>query len=103
MHHVDQCSNCGINVSRELGIVTPTTVQHRECADRFGVATHGQPVAIPSDQTLRHRPAAVALHPPLTVSLARVTRTAWCARPAAGSAGREGSATPGQPAALRRF
>ena len=29
MHHVDQCSNCGINVSRELGIVTPTTVQHR--------------------------------------------------------------------------
>jgi hypothetical protein len=71
MHHVDQCSNCGINVSRELGIVTPTTVQHRECAVRFGVATHGQPVAIPSDQTLRHRPAAVALHPPLTVSLDR--------------------------------
>ena len=70
MHHVDQCSNCGINVSRELGIVTPTTVQDRECADRFGVATHGQPV-VPSDQTLRHRPAAVALYPPLTVSLDR--------------------------------
>ena len=71
MHLVDQCSNCGINVSRELGIVTPTTVQHRECADLFGVATHGQSVAIPSDQAIRHRPAAVSLLPPLTVSLDR--------------------------------
>ncbi len=71
MHHVDQCSNCGINVTRELGVVTPTTVQHRECADRFGVATHGQSVAIPSDQAIPHRPAAVALLPSLTVSLDR--------------------------------
>ena len=71
MHHVDQCSNCGINVSRELGIVTPTTVQHRECADLFGVATHGQSVAIPSDQTIRRRHAAVVLLPRLTVSFDR--------------------------------
>ena len=68
MHHVDQCSNCGINVSRELGVVTPTTVQHRVCADRFGVATYGQSVAIPSDQAIRHRPAAVALLRSLRVS-----------------------------------
>jgi hypothetical protein len=68
MHHVDQCSNCGINVARELGIVTPTTVQHRECADRFGVATHGQPVATSNDHALRLRPKAVALLPSVTVS-----------------------------------
>ena len=67
MHHVDQCSNCGINVSRELGIVTPTTVQHRECAARFGVASHGQSVAVPSEQASRRRPAAVALLPLLPV------------------------------------
>jgi hypothetical protein len=45
MYHVDQCSNCGINVSRELAVVTPIGVQHRVCADRFGVGTHGRPLA----------------------------------------------------------
>jgi hypothetical protein len=56
MHLVDQCSNCGSNVSRELGVVTPTTVQHPECAERFGLATHGQSIVIPIDHAIRHRP-----------------------------------------------
>jgi hypothetical protein len=61
MHLVEQCSNCGTNVRRELGVVTVTTVQHRECADRFGVATHGQSIVIPNDHAIRHRPRATAL------------------------------------------
>jgi hypothetical protein len=71
MHHVDQCSNCGINVTRELGVVTPTTVQHRECANRFGVATYGQTVAVPSDHAIRERPAALASLPSLAVRMRR--------------------------------
>ena len=74
MHHVDQCSNCGINVSRELGVVTPTTSQHRECADRFGVATHGQSAATPSDRVIRHRRAAVALLPVMRPSALPASR-----------------------------
>jgi hypothetical protein len=61
MHLIDQCSNCGNNVRRELGVVTPATVQHRECAERFGVGTHGQSIVIPSDHAIRHRPFTVAL------------------------------------------
>jgi len=41
MHLVLQCPNCGGNVTPEVGVATPTTVQHRACAERFGVGTHG--------------------------------------------------------------
>jgi hypothetical protein len=58
MHIVDQCSNCGRNVRPELGVATAVTVQHRECADRFGVGTHGQSIVMSIDHALRHRPSS---------------------------------------------
>jgi hypothetical protein len=60
MYLVHQCSNCGGNVKPELGVVTAITVQHRECADRFGIGTYGQAIAMPIDHAGRHRPLAVA-------------------------------------------
>ena len=57
MHLVDQCSNCGSNLSRELGVVTATTVQHPACAERFGLGTHGQAIRLPIDHAIRHRPS----------------------------------------------
>ena len=44
MYLVHQCSNCGSNVRPELGVATAVTIQHRECADRFGIGTHGQAI-----------------------------------------------------------
>jgi hypothetical protein len=61
MHLVHQCSNCGGNVRAETGVATAVTVQHRECADRFGVGTHGQPIILPVDHAIRHRPLAIAV------------------------------------------
>jgi hypothetical protein len=58
MHHVHQCSNCGGNVRPELGVASAVTVQHRECADRFGVGTHGKRFVLPVDDTSPHRPIA---------------------------------------------
>jgi hypothetical protein len=72
MHLVDQCSNCGSNVSRELGVVTPTTVQHPECAERFGLATHGQVIRVPIDHAVRHRPARRRVLSGAGTALARV-------------------------------
>ncbi len=60
MHLVHQCSNCGSNVSPELGVATAVTVQHRKCADLFGLGTHGLPIVMPIDHAIRHRPLAVA-------------------------------------------
>jgi hypothetical protein len=42
MHVIEQCSNCGCNVKRRFGVVTSATVQHRECAARFGRGTYGR-------------------------------------------------------------
>ena len=64
MYIVHQCSNCGSNVKPELGVATAITVQHRECADRYGVGTNGQPIVLPIDHALRHRPPAVAVSGP---------------------------------------
>jgi hypothetical protein len=63
MHFIAKCSNCGANVRPELGVVTTTTIQHRECADRFGIGTHGRPIVMPIDHAIRHRPRA---HPVLS-------------------------------------
>lgn len=61
MHLVLQCSNCGGNVRPELAVAaTATTVQHRECADRYGVGTHGQPSVPRIDRGIRRRLTAVA-------------------------------------------
>jgi hypothetical protein len=57
--YLHQCSNCGRNVSPELGVATAVTIQHRQCADRFGVGTRGQPIVMPIDHAARHRPLAV--------------------------------------------
>jgi hypothetical protein len=64
MYLVHQCSNCGGNVRAELGVATAITVQHRECADRFGLGTHGQSIVLPIDHAIRHRPLAVAVIEP---------------------------------------
>jgi len=64
MYLVHQCSNCGSNVMPELGVATAITVQHRECADRFGLGTHGQSVVLPIDHAIGHRPSAVAVLEP---------------------------------------
>ena len=64
MHVIVQCSNCGVNVRPELGVATDTTLQHRECAERFGVGTHGQSITLPVDHPIRHRLPVVALPPP---------------------------------------
>jgi hypothetical protein len=64
MYLVHQCSNCSGNVRPELGVATAITVQHRECAERFGVGTHGLPIALPIDHALGHRPRAVAVLEP---------------------------------------
>ena len=55
VYHIAQCSNCGRNLRRELGLATATTLQHRECAERFGLGTHGQPMILPIDGPVRHR------------------------------------------------
>ena len=60
MYLVHQCSNCGSNVKPELGVATAVTIQHRECADRFGLGTHGQSIVLPIDHASRNRPLAVA-------------------------------------------
>jgi hypothetical protein len=52
MHLVAQCSNCGMNVRPELGVATATTFQHRKCADRFGIGTHGQSIVLPIDDAV---------------------------------------------------
>jgi hypothetical protein len=64
MYLVHQCSNCGSNVRPELGVATAITVQHLECADRFGLGTHGQAIVLPVDHAIRHRPSAVAVFEP---------------------------------------
>jgi hypothetical protein len=69
MYLVHQCSNCGSNVRPELGVATATTVQHRECADRFGLGTHGQLIVLPIDHAIRHRPLAVAVCGPQAAAL----------------------------------
>lgn len=61
MYLVHQCSNCGGNVRPELGVATAVTLQHRECADRFGIGTHGQTIVLPIDHAVRHRPLAFAV------------------------------------------
>jgi hypothetical protein len=61
MYLVHQCSNCGSNVRPELGVATAITVQHRGCANRFGVGTHGQSIVLPLDHPIRHRPRAIAV------------------------------------------
>jgi hypothetical protein len=60
MYPVDQCSNCGSNVRPQLGVATATTVQHRECADRFGLGTHGQSIVLPMTTRSVTVPLAVA-------------------------------------------
>jgi hypothetical protein len=73
MHLIDQCTNCGGNVRPELGVATATTVQHRECADRFGVGTHGELSPTPSPPSfaltrpVRGRPRASAFTSPVRV------------------------------------
>ena len=64
MYLVHQCSNCGGNVRPELGVATAATIQHRECADRFGIGTHGQTIVLPIDHAIRHRPLAMASFEP---------------------------------------
>jgi hypothetical protein len=79
MYLVHQCSNCGRNVRPELGVATAVTVQHRECADRFGLGTHGQSIALrpfmaPSTERLgthivpNPRPDLISLVSPLRLS-----------------------------------
>lgn len=64
---IAQCSNCGRNMRRELGVATATTLQHRKCADRFGLGTHGQPMILSIARPIRHhllgptRPPAVRI------------------------------------------
>jgi hypothetical protein len=66
MYLIHQCSNCGSNVRPELGVATAITVQHRECAERFGLGTHGQAIVLPIDHAIRHRPLAAAVVEPVT-------------------------------------
>jgi hypothetical protein len=56
--HLHHCSSCGGHVSPELAVATALTVQHRKCAERFGVGTQGQPIVMPIDHAARHRPVA---------------------------------------------
>ena len=70
MYIVQQCSNCGSNVKPELGVATAVTVQHRECADRFGIGTHGQSI-LPIDHAVRHRPSGAAGFRPRAAALDR--------------------------------
>jgi hypothetical protein len=60
MYLIRQCSNCGANVRPELGVATAVTLQHRECADRFGLGTYGQPIVLPTDHAIRRHPLTVA-------------------------------------------
>jgi hypothetical protein len=76
MYLVHQCSNCGGNVRPELGVATAITVQHRECADRFGVGTHGQPIVLPIDHAVRHRPSAVAVLEPRAATVGSAASSA---------------------------
>ena len=69
MHLIVQCSNCGMNVRPELGVATATTFQHRECADRFGIGTHGRPRALPIDNAVRRPPHGDEVHGPAAETL----------------------------------
>jgi hypothetical protein len=62
MHLIVECSNCGASVRPELGVATANAFQHRECADRFGVGTQGQRLALPIDQAIPHRHHADTVH-----------------------------------------
>jgi hypothetical protein len=64
MHLIAQCSNCGANVRPELGVATATTVQHRDCADRFGVGTHGQSTVLPIERAIQLGPQADSVRRP---------------------------------------
>jgi hypothetical protein len=69
MYLVHQCTNCGSNVRPELGVATAVTIQHRECADRFGIGTHGQAIVMPIDHAIRHRPLGATVCRPRAAAL----------------------------------